>query len=75
MIDSYKGSAYIFEKGSDGNWNETKKLSASDASVLRFGVSVAIDGNYAVVGASKNNSNTGAAYIFERSSNGIWTQK
>jgi hypothetical protein len=50
---------------------EQFKLSASDANADdRFGVSVAIDGDIAVVGAYQNDSNgsdSGAAYVFELS--------
>ena len=77
--DSYKGSAYIFERDGDGNWTETKKLLASDgASEDYFGNSVAISGNYAIVGADGNDDNggtSGSAYIFERDNNGNWNQK
>ena len=76
------GSAYIFERDSNGNWgsngNETQKLLASDADTVdAFGFSVAISGNYAIVGAAfndDNGENSGSAYIFELS-NGTWTQK
>ena len=44
-----------------------------------FGHSVAIYNNYAIVGAWGHDANgelsAGAAYIFERQSNGSWTQK
>ena len=78
---SQQGSAYIFERDSNGNWGQTKKLSASDkASGDRFGWSVAMSGNYAIVGANKNDdtvSNSGSAYIFQRDTDGNWgeTQK
>ena len=82
----YTGAAYIFEKGSDDNWgvaiasgsdrNETQKLLAKTVgSGDWFGFSVAISGNYAIVGAFMNDDRTtdaGAAYIFERNSSGNW---
>ena len=65
------------------DWTYSAKLVASDREIEdRFGV-VAIDGNYAVVGAynedhdaNGNNEMTdaGAAYIFEIDSNGDWTE-
>ena len=61
---SSAGSAYIFEKdlGGTENWGERKKLIPSDAGVFsRFGWSVSISGNIAVVGKF-----IGAAYIFEK---------
>ena len=40
-----------------------------------FGISVAIDGDTAVVGADRVKNKTGSAYIFTRDSNGDWTQQ
>lgn len=72
------GSAYIFERVA-GTWTQTQKLVASDRNVEdKFGVAVAISGNYAIVGAHANdigtNQDAGAAYIFERGTGGTWTQ-
>ncbi len=39
-----------------------------------FGISVAIDGDTAVVGADRANNRKGSVYIFTRDSNGNWTQ-
>ena len=65
MTDS--GSAYIFNRnGTD--WVQQAKLTASDGySSDNFGYSVAISGNYAIVGAPYDDdlySNSGSAYIF-----------
>jgi len=47
------------------NWNQIVKMAASDRSAgSRLGQSVAISGDYAVVGAPGNGS--GSAYIFKR---------
>jgi hypothetical protein len=64
------GAAYIFERDTSGNWSEIKKIVASDREASDyFGTSVAISGNYAIVGAygedPGNTGNAGAAYIFE----------
>ncbi|MFH2064494.1 MAG: putative Ig domain-containing protein [Pseudomonadota bacterium] len=57
------GSAYMFKRNGT-NWVEQKKLIAGDsAEGDLFGGSVAINGNYAIVGASQS-MNMGAAYIF-----------
>jgi hypothetical protein len=78
-----QGAAYIFERnyGGTDNWGQVKKLTASDAEdSANFGRSVAIDGDYVVVGAySKDNGlvlDQGAAYIFERNYGGTnnWGQ-
>jgi alpha-tubulin suppressor-like RCC1 family protein len=62
---SSSGSAYVFAR--DGAiWSQQVKLTASDAaSNDNFGNSVAIDGDFAVVGARGDESSTGAAYIFQ----------
>jgi uncharacterized protein (DUF2345 family) len=77
--DSFAGAAYVFERGMGGadTWSETKKLVARDRAVNdRFGVSVCISGDTVVVGASGENSVTGAAYVFERNAGGTnnWGQ-
>jgi hypothetical protein len=61
------GSAYIYRF--DGNsWQEEAKLIASDgASDARFGSSVSISGNLALIGVrndADNGSNSGSAYVF-----------
>ena len=38
----------------------------------RFGSAVAVTGNYAIIGAFSHDSYKGAAYIFQRDSNGNW---
>jgi PKD repeat protein len=62
------GAAYIFRK-TTGGWVQQAKLLPSDkAASDRFGWSVAISGNYAIIGAYGNDdvaSNCGSAYIFK----------
>ncbi len=69
------GSAYVFVR-SNGVWSEQAKLTASDAAALDvFGVSVAISGDTAVVGATGSGFQTiGSAYVFVRS-NGVWSEQ
>ncbi|MBL7046631.1 MAG: PKD domain-containing protein [Candidatus Marinimicrobia bacterium] len=66
---SNSGSAYIFYHAGEG-WIEQSKLTASDGAYSnRFGQSVSISGEYAIVGAPFNQNNgisTGSAYIFKR---------
>ena len=51
-------------------------LTAADgAAGDHFGISVAIDGDTAVVGADRANDRRGSAYIFTRDSTGDWTQQ
>ena len=74
------GAAYVFARASDGTWTQEAKLTASDKAVDdQFGYSVSISGDRALVGAPLSDpggtSNTGAAYVFTRASDGTWTQE
>jgi len=72
---SNSGSAYIFAR-SGSSWSQQAKLTASDAVADdKFGVSVSISGNTAIVGADEESSSgTGSAYIFVRSGSS-WSQQ
>ena len=74
----YAGAAYIYERSGTGVWVETTELlAAAVASADRFGISVAIDGERAVVGAygdDDSGPDAGAAYVFERSGTGDWVE-
>ena len=69
---------HIFLKNVDGTWSETAKLNASDgASDDRFGVSVAISGDAAIVGAPGDDdvgNSSGSAYVFNKSVDGTWVE-
>ena len=73
---SFAGAAYVFSRNLGGaeNWGEVKKLVASDAAADDiFGITVAVDGDVAIVGADREDSggtNTGAAYLFSRDEGG-----
>ena len=66
---SSSGSAYIFRRVGTV-WTQEAKLTASDGQAGdRFGFSVSVDGDRAIVGADgddDNGSNSGSAYIFRR---------
>jgi uncharacterized repeat protein (TIGR01451 family) len=73
-----QGSAYVFVRSS-GVWSQQQKLTAGDGGANdQFGLSVAISGDTAVVGALGDdvgaNANQGSAYVFVRSS-GVWSQQ
>ncbi len=75
--NSSKGKAYIFYNSS--SWSQQAGLTASDgASYDNFGVSVAIDGDYAIVGSSgadiSGSLQQGKAYIYYRSGTS-WTEQ
>ena len=77
--DHYKGrnsgSAYIFERDGEG-WTQQAKLTAMDAAYDDFlGTSVAIDGDYAIVGAPNDDDkgrDSGSVYVFKRIGS-VWT--
>lgn len=79
---SSSGSAYIFEKDIGGlnQWGELTKLTASDADGGdRFGHSVSINGDIAVVGSwfdDDAGSRSGSAYLFSKDQGGLnqWGQ-
>lgn len=71
------GAVYVFTR-TDGQWSESRRLVASDGTVRSmFGLSVALDGNTALVGAPYTVVNgallQGVAYIFNRQ-DGNWSE-
>ncbi|MCK5457149.1 MAG: FG-GAP repeat protein, partial [Melioribacteraceae bacterium] len=68
------GGAYVY-KNSNGTWELDSKIMPEDLTEGDFfGWSVAIDGDYAIVGAPYQVSSMGMAYIFKRV-DGIWDQQ
>jgi len=71
------GSAWIFHRNGE-NWSAHTKLTARDADARdKFGNSVSIEGNYAIVGAYENDEiarDAGAAYVFVLEENN-WTEQ
>jgi hypothetical protein len=77
------GSAYIFKRD-DTSWNQQAKIVASDrAENDKFGYSVSISGDYAIVGAHNEQQDVlgndslyeaGSAYIFKRDDTS-WNQQ
>jgi hypothetical protein len=68
--DSLKGSAYVFVR-SGATWSQQAKLTAADGAASDyFGISVALSGDTALVGAYWDtvgaNPNQGSAYVFVR---------
>ncbi len=74
------GAAYVFEKGGTG-WAQSAKLVSEDHTPnQRFGGSVSISGDIAVIGANRDRgpdsesyTEYGAAYIFQKEGTG-WVQ-
>ena len=74
----FQGVAYVFTRAGEG-WVQRAKLVAGDGAAFdRFGGSVALHGDTALVGAGyaavNGNSGQGAAYVFSRTSDG-WAQQ
>ena len=70
--DVRRGNVYIFKRNSDSNVSQIAKLEASDReSSDYFGQSVAMSGEYIVVGAfweDTGGADAGSAYLFKRHS-------
>ncbi len=72
------GRAYVFTR-TGSSWTQQAKLVASDAAMSdRFGGSVALDGDTAVIGALRDDhsaaTDAGSAYVFTRTGSS-WTQQ
>jgi uncharacterized repeat protein (TIGR01451 family) len=82
--NSGKGAAYTFTR-SGSVWTQQQRLVSSDGLAGDyFGASVAISGDRLVVGAERADAgvgtqnvvaDTGAAYAFQRSGAGVWSQQ
>ena len=71
------GAAYIYKMNPNGTWEEIQKLVSPNREVLGYyGFYVAIDGDYALVGAfnedHSNAGNAGIVYAYHRSTNDHW---
>jgi beta propeller repeat protein len=76
---SGSGSAYVFVRDDEGVWTEQAKLTASDAAAFdRFGFSVSVSGDTALIGSPYDQVSTsvyGSVYVFERDATGAWTEE
>ncbi len=75
--NSNAGSAYLFQDS--GTWSQFNKLTASDAMPNdKFGSSVALDGDTAIIGTPFGDKGTlagvGAAYLFQDNGIGNWQE-
>jgi choice-of-anchor B domain-containing protein len=70
------GVVYAYRLDSSGDWVESARLTASDASRKDdFGRVIAVQGNTMVVGAPRKRDGSGVAYVFEReSASADWRQ-
>ncbi len=68
-----RGAVYVYTN-TGGTWTESQKLTAADSSTdAGFGGALAAENDTLLVGASGDNSNQGAVYVFIRSGS-TWTQ-
>ncbi|MBS0195558.1 MAG: hypothetical protein JSR77_02265 [Planctomycetes bacterium] len=68
------GSAYVFVR-SGTTWTQQTKITASDgAAGDELGISVALSGDTAIIGARGDNAGQGSAYVFVRSGT-TWSQQ
>ncbi|MEO1623898.1 MAG: T9SS type A sorting domain-containing protein [Bacteroidota bacterium] len=84
-FEAAAGAAYVFELNAMDQWVEVQKLVASDREERDlFGLSVAIDGEVIIIGSPNDEtdenganpiSSAGSIYVFERETNGRWTEK
>lgn len=73
---SNSGSVYVYIRQGQ-QWILQQKLYASDPTSHKgfsYALAVSSDGSYILIGATGDNSNTGAVYVFLRNGN-IWTQQ
>ena len=69
------GSAYVFKKNAQGNYEEIAELAGDDLERSDyFGTRVAIDGDYIAVTAPGKDNSRGAAYVFKNNGNNEFTQ-
>ena len=69
-----QGSAYVFTRAG-GSWTQREKLVTSDhAKADGYGMRVGIDGDSAVVGATRGAGGQGSAFVYTRT-DGDWSQQ
>lgn len=71
------GAVYAYQN-TGGGWQLVQKIVANDGVPFdRFGASVSISGDYALVGApgrDDNGPDSGTVYVLHRSASGVWAQ-
>jgi len=73
VFHPFAGAAYIFDRDQGGpdHWGEVKKVTPPEPQAYaEFGLSVAIDADYAIVGSYKYDRPTGAAFAHQRDHGG-----
>jgi RHS repeat-associated protein len=77
-ISTSAGAAWVFVRSKEGKWSQSgsKLTGEEEIGGGHFGISVALsaEGNVALIGGQIDNSNTGAAWLFEHTGS-TWGQK
>ena len=78
---SNSGAVYVFRNNNEGDFQQFQKLTASTREVDgRFGRSIAIDGNFLVIGATNNRIEdnrlvgTGKVHVFQMNEQNEWVE-
>jgi len=70
------GQAYIYKRGDGNTWGQEAKFThpTETGNYIKFGGSVSIDGDYAIVGAymEPNPTESGAVFIYRRTGTNTW---
>ncbi len=72
MRGASAGRAYVFER-TGAAWNQQKIIRPNTESFDNFGISVAVAGDLAVVGADGDDNYRGSARVYTRSGNWSWS--
>lgn len=69
-----KNAVYIFRRVAVDTWDsDVYEITPSDGSAGdNFGYSIKMSGDYIIIGAPNHNSDTGAAYIYQRTATNTW---
>ncbi len=68
------GAVYVYNR-SNSEWTQQAQLKASDGQIGDdFGSSLAANGNRILIGAPEQADGRGAAYLFEKGSDGTWSE-
>ncbi len=70
------GAVWAHTRDPDNGWQFQYKINSADAAAGdAFGSAVAVDGDLLVAGAPLASGGVGAAYVFVRDVDGVWTQQ
>lgn len=77
------GSAYIFKKDINDNWNQIQKIVTSHRAIFdNVGETVAIDGDYILLSSNSNTdvdnlnpiNGEGSVFVFKKNINDVWSE-